>query len=523
MRFALIALLAASAVVVAAPQGLTDSATGPLLVRTDGGLLLGAYGSVAGVRVFKGIPFAAPPVGDLRWRAPQPAPAWKGTLDASHFAPICPQILHNPSSISYLDPGPQTLSEDCLYLNVWTPAHSADEKLPVMVWIYGGAFDHGSGVEKFYWSDDLAHKGAVVVTFNYRVGALGFLAHPELSAESNHHTSGNYGLLDQIAALQWVQRNIAAFGGNPGNVTIFGQSAGAMSVTDLTVSPLAVGLFERAIAGSGGLGRAPRKLADAETAGVAWAASVGAKNLADLRRLTTDQLIAVPAPGGPIVDGYVIPDDPAAIYRAGKQIDVPMIFGSTANEAGLSKMNITAAAAQANAQSMYGADAAAYLALYPASTDAEATASAYQQFAEHAAANERLLARLASTSGKSPVYLYRWSHSLPEPPDANFREGPNAQFGAYHASELMYVFDNQHLRDWPWTENDHRLADQMSQYWFNLAATGNPNGPGLPVWPAYDAQHPMLMNFGDVPAAIPVPRAAALDFQDAHPPAAARR
>ncbi|MGB6432345.1 MAG: carboxylesterase family protein [Candidatus Acidiferrales bacterium] len=522
MKFAVIAVIAACVVVVAARQVPAGSASLPLVIQTDNGAVQGAPGTVAGVRAFKGIPFAAPPVGDLRWRAPQPAAAWKGTLDATHFGAICPQHLHTPGSISYFDPGPQTPSEDCLTLNVWTAARAASDKLPVMVWIYGGAFDHGSSMEKYYWSDDLAHKGAVVVTFNYRVGALGFLAYPELSAESEHHTSGNYGLLDQIAALEWVRRNIAAFGGDPNNVTIFGQSAGAMSVTDLTVSPLAAGLFGRAIAESGGLGRAPRKLAEAETAGVAWAASVGAKNLADLRRLTPEQLIAVPAPGGPIVDGYVIPDDPAAIYRAGKQADVPMIFGSTSNEGGLSKITITAAAAQANAQTLYGADAAAYLALYPASTDAEAVDSAYLFIAERAAANERTLARLASTTGKSPVYLYRWSHALPEPADANFSEGPNSQFGAYHASELLYVFDDLHLRDWPWTDVDRRLADEMSQYWFNFAATGNPNGAGLPVWPAFDAQHPMMMNFGDVPAAEAVSRAAALDFIDAHP-AAMRR
>jgi para-nitrobenzyl esterase len=523
MRFAAIVLLGASAMVGAAVHGASGlvvqetGASAQLVVQTESGAVRGANGTVAGVRAFKGIPFAAPPVGDLRWRAPQPAAAWKGTLDATHFGAICPQLLHHPGSISYFDAGPQTLSEDCLTLNVWTAARGASDKLPVMVWIHGGGFDHGSSMEKYYWSDDLAHKGAVVVTFNYRVGALGFLAHPELSAESDHHTSGNYGLLDQIAALEWVRRNIAAFGGDPNNVTIFGQSAGAASVTDLTVSPLAAGLFERAIAESGGLGRPPRKLADAETAGVTWAASMGAKNLADLRRLTPEQLISVPAPGGPIVDGYVIPDDPTAIYREGKQIDVPMILGSTSNEGGLGKITVTAAAAQANAQTLYGADAAAYLALYPAGTDAEAVASAYRQVAERAAANERTLARLASTTGKSPVYLYRWSHSLPEPPDANFSEGPNSQFGAYHASELLYVFDDLHLRNWPWTDADRRLADEISQYWFNLAATGNPNGPGLPQWPAFDAQHQMIMNFGEVPAAIPMPRAAALDFQDAHP------
>jgi len=514
MKFAVIALLAATAVVVAA-QG--PSGTAALVVRTDGGLVRGAAGTVAGVRAFKGIPFAAPPVGDLRWRAPQPAAAWKGTLDATQFSAICPQHLHTPGSISYFYPGPQTISEDCLYLNVWTPARSAGDKLPVMVWIFGGGFDHGSAMEKYYWGDDLAHKGAVVVTFNYRVGALGFLALPELTKESGHGASGNYGLMDQIAALQWVQRNIAAFGGDPGNVTIFGQSAGAASDSALLVSPLAKGLFVRGIAESGGFGAPLRKLADAETAGVAYSKAVGATNLADLRKLTPDQLMAGPPVGGPIVDGYLIPDDPAAVYRAHKQNDVGIIIGSTANEAGLSKITVTAAAAQANAQKNYGADAAAYLALYPADTDAQAIASAYQVAAERTAANERAFARAHNASGNTPVYLYRWDHAPPVPADANFVEGPNSQFGAYHASELLYVFDDLHLRDWPWTDVDRRLADQISQYWFNFAATGNSNGAGLPVWPAFDAQHQVLMNFADAPEAIPVPRAAALDFLDAHP------
>jgi para-nitrobenzyl esterase len=514
MMIAIGALLVA--VAVAATQGPSpDSAA--LVVRTEGGLVRGAAGTVAGVRAFKGIPFAAPPVGDLRWRAPQPALAWKGTLDATQFSAICPQKLHTPGSISYFYPGPQTISEDCLYLNVWTPAHSAADKLPVMVWIYGGGFDHGSSMEKYYWGDDIAHKGVVLVSFNYRVGALGFLALPELTKESGHGASGNYGLMDQIAALQWVQRNIAAFGGDPGNVTIFGQSAGAASVADILVSPLASGLFERAIAESGGLGAPPRKLADAEAAGEAYSKDVGAENLADLRKLTPDQLMAGPPVGGPIVDGYVIPDDPTAIYRAHKQIDVPLIVGSTSNEAGLSKMTVTAAAAQANAQRIYGADAAAYLALYPAGTDAEAIASAYQAAAERTAANERALARIHNADGKTPVYLYRWDHAPPPPADANFVEGPNSQFGAYHASELLYVFDDLHLRDWPWTDADRRMADQISQYWVNFAATGNPNGAGLPVWPAFDARHQVLMNFADVPEAIPVPRAAALDFLEAHP------
>jgi len=516
MRFAAIVLLAASAVLVAKSQ-VPSTPAAPPVVRTEAGLVSGTFSSVPGVRVFKGIPFAAPPVGDLRWRAPQPAAPWQGTRDGSQFDPICPQHIDQPGSIFFLYPGPQTISEDCLYLNVWTAAGSAGDKLPVMVWFFGGGFDHGSGTEKFFWSDDLAHKGAVVVTIDYRVGALGFLAHPELTAESGHGASGNYGLMDQIAALQWVRRNIAAFGGDPNRVTMFGQSAGGSSVAYLTVSPLAAGLFQRAIGESGGSGLAARRLADGEAAGGAFAESMGAKNLADLRRLTVNQILSVPNTSRPIVDGYVIPDDPWAMYRAGKQNDVPMIVGSTANEGGTNRISTTAATAQTNAQNMYGADAGAYLALYPAGSDAEAIASAYQQATDRTAATERMWARLQSTTGKAPIYLYRFSHAPPIPADASFREGPNTQFGAYHSAELLYVFDNLHLRDWPWTDVDRKLADQISSYWFNFAATGNPNGPGLPVWPAFDAQHPMLMDFADAPEAIVVPRPAALDFQDAHP------
>ena len=495
---------------------------GAPVVRTEGGMVSGSAGSLPGMRVYKGIPYAAPPVGDLRWRAPHLAAAWKGTRDGSRFAPICPQKTDDRDSIYYLNPGPQIESEDCLYLNVWTGAHSASDRLPVLVWLYGGGFDHGSGTEKYYWGDDLAHKGAVVVTFNYRVGVLGFLAYPELTEESGHDASGNYGLMDQVAALRWVRRNIAAFGGDPERVTIFGQSAGGSSVALLTVSPLSVGLFQRAIAESGGLGQAGRKLADAESAGVAFAASVGARNLDDLRRLNVDQLRAVLGTGGPIVDGYVIPDDPAAIYRAGKQSDVPLIAGSTENEGGVRSINTTATAAEVIAHRLFAEEAEDYLRYYPAGSDAEAIASAYRQAAERTAAAQRNWARLKSANGKSSTYLYRFSRVPPFPPDAHFREGPLAQFGAYHSVELIYVFDHLYLKNWTWTDVDRRIADQMSSYWVNFAATGNPNGPGLPLWPGYDAQDQQLMNFAETTRAVPIPRQDALDFLDAHPLAGAR-
>jgi para-nitrobenzyl esterase len=492
-------------------------------VKTEGGLVSGTASLKPDVRVFKGIPFAAPPVGDLRWRAPKPAAAWTGVLKADHFAPICPQKTDDLDSIYYLDPGPQTLSEDCLYLNVWTPAKSAAARLPVMVWIYGGAFDHGSGTEKYYWGDDLAHKGAVVVTFNYRVGVLGFLAHPELTRESDRKASGNYGLMDQIAALEWVRRNVAAFGGDPGRVMIFGQSAGGASVGQLVVSPPAKGLFQRAVAHSGGIGAmGGRSLADAEQAGVKFAEAAGAHSMAELRGKSADQLRAVAGRFSPIVDGWVVPEDAAGILKAGRQNDVPLIAGSTSNEGGVREIKATAAEAARQARSTYGADADQFLKLYPAGTDAQAIASAYAAAADRTAAGQRNWVRVQTRTGKNKAWLYRFSRVPPFPPGARFREGPSGLFGAYHSVDLIYVFNHLYLKSWPWQEADRRVAEEMSSYWVNFAATGNPNGKGLPEWPAYDHANQRLMDFGAQVAAGPLRNKAALDFLDAHPAAPPR-
>ena len=430
-----------------------------------------------------------------------------------------PAKTDDPQSIYFLDPGPQTIAEDCLYLNVWTAAGSASEKRPVMVWIFGGGFDHGSGTEKYYWGDDLAHKGAVVVTFNYRVGALGFLAHPELTRESGHNASGNYGLMDQIAALQWVERNIAAFGGDPKRVTIFGQSAGGSSVGQLMVSPLAKGLFHRAIGQSGGISPGGRALADAEQAGVAFVASLGAKSLAELRRMPADQIRTGQGRFGPIVDGYVIPADPYAIFKAGKQNDVPVIAGSTANEGGVRRISANAADTVREAHDLYGEDADAYLKLFPAETDAEAETSAYAVAADRTAASQRAWLHLETETGKNKGYLYLFSRVPPFPPDAHFLEAPkdSGRLGAYHSVDLMYVFDHLDLKNWPWQQADRKVADDMSSYWINFAATGNPNGKGLPEWPAFSADDQKRMNFGDTVAAEKVKNKAALDFLEAHP------
>lgn len=491
-------------------------------VRTESGAVSGAASLKPGVRAFKGIPFAAPPVGNLRWRAPEPPAPWQGILKADHFAPICPQTTDDPDSVYYLDPGPQTIQEDCLYLNVWTPARSASERLPVMVWIFGGGFTHGSGTEKYYWGDDLAAKGAVVVTFDYRVGALGFLAHPDLTRESGHNASGNYGLLDQVAALQWVRRNIAAFGGDPGRVTIFGQSAGGSAVGQLTISPLTRGLFQRAIAHSGGVGggQGGRKLADAEQAGVEFAASLGAKSITDLRAKTVEEIAGVQGRFGPIVDGYVVAADAASIYRERKQNAVPLIAGSTANEGGVRKITATAEEATRQARTAYGDQADAYLKLYPANSDAQAVASAYAVAADRTAASQRAWARLHTASG-GKAYLYLFSRVPPFPPGAKFRENDTALIGAHHAVDLIYVFNHLYLKDWPWQEADRRVADTMSSYWVNFATKGDPNGKGLPPWPAYNDSDQQWMVFGDKIGAQPVKKAP-LDFLDAHPFAGGR-
>lgn len=509
LRFSILAAVAATALMA----GVSDQ------VKIESGIVSGAAGLKPGVRVYKGIPFAAPPVGILRWRAPQPAAHWTGVRKGDRFAPICPGAIDNPQSIYFLDPGPQTMDEDCLYLNVWTAAKAAAEKRPVMVFIYGGGFDHGSGTEKYYWGDDLAHKGAVVVTFDYRVGVLGFLAHPELARESDRNASGNYGLMDQIAALEWVRRNIAAFGGDPNRVTIFGQSAGGSSVGQLMASPLAKGLFHRAIGQSGGIGagQGGRKLADAEKAGVAFADSLGAKSIADLRAKSVEQLRAAQGRFSPIVDGYVIPADPYTVFREGKQNDVPVIAGSTANEGGVRHISANSSDAVGQAQAAYGKDADEYLKLFPAGTDAEAEASAYAVAAARTAVGQRAWLKLETETGKNKGYLYLFSRVPPFPPGAHFIENATDKIGAYHSVDLIYVFDHLYLKNWPWQDQDRKVADDMSSYWVNFAASGDPNGKGLPQWPAFSVSDQKRMNFGDTVAAEKVRDQAALDFLETHP------
>ena len=456
------------------------------VVHLDSGIVSGISGSAPEVRVYKGIPYAAPPVALLRWRAPQPAQHWDGIRKAEKFSPVC---MQNTA------PNAPPPSEDCLYLNVWTTAKSSSERRPVMVWIYGGGFTGGSASQPDYDGDALSRKGVVVVTFNYRLGLFGFLAHPELTKESDRRASGNYGLMDQIAALQWVQKNIAAFGGDPKKVTIFGESAGSVSVADLLTSPQTKGLFVRAIGESGawmGLGiSSMRTLADAEQAGVKMAEQLGAKSLAEMRLVPADAVLKAGRGAGPIVDGWVLPEDPDKVYSQGKQHSVAVLVGSNQDEGTFFLQPTTTEKFIAQSRQRFGTFADEFLKIYPAGTDEEAHASQLAAFRDEAAWAMSNWARLQARAGKK-AYLYYFTH---EPPAAPNAKGPRRR-GATHTAEIAYVFGTQNNR--PWTDADRQLSETMSSYWANFAAAGDPNGRNLPVWPAYDAnKNNTVMILGD--------------------------
>lgn len=478
-------------------------------VRLDSGRVSGVAGADPEVRVFKGIPYAAPPVGDLRWRPPQPPAKWKGIFSADHFSAICPQVLPATNSfygVEYFQ-GPQPpMSEDCLYLNVWTAAKSSRERRPVMVWIHGGGNVQGYGSEPCFDGAAFARRGVVLVSINYRLGIFSCFAHPELSAESPQHVSGNYGELDQITALKWVQRNIAAFGGNPANVTIFGQSSGGASVNRLMVCPSARGLFQRAICESAAAWNSrdsKLKLAEMEQRGMLFAGTNHVHSLKELRAMSADALLAGFAKlrFDPNIDGRVLPDLAANIFSHGGQAPVPLLLGSTSDEGSFTPVKV--ATFRHFARTNFGAGAEAFLKLYPADTDAGAAQSKHDERRDESAAGERAEAASQAALGQ-PVWLYYFDRKPPG------RE--RDKYGAFHASELEYVFNTLNATDRPWEDTDRKLAGLMISYWTNFAATGNPNGPGLPPWPAYNARTDLTMELGDHVGACALPDRQRLDF-----------
>jgi para-nitrobenzyl esterase len=457
-------------------------------VRLDTGLVTGSPASTPEVRVFKGIPFAAPPVGDRRWREPKPIARWEGVRKADEFSPVCMQDRGSRDS--------QKMSEDCLYLNVWTGAQSARDKRPVMVWIYGGGYYRGSGSLPMYDGEALARKGVVVVTFNYRLGPFGFFSYPELTKESDRRGAGNFGVMDALAALQWVQRNIAAFGGDSKRVTIFGESAGAGMIANLMTVPQAKGLFQRAIGESSAWAttRIARlsTLAEAEQAGTKFAASLGAYSLADLRAKPAEALRTDGRDTAPVVDGWLIPDDPSRTFAAGKQIAVPVLVGSNRDESFGNTRGADSFIERV--RNRFGDLADAFLQLYTASSAEAAFAAGRDEMAFVM----RNWAQLASASGKAKSYVYYFTQQPPPAPNARgpLTQGPRGT--AIHTAEILYVFN--HLDDRrAWTDADRHVADAMSSYWVNFAANGDPNAKGLPKWMAYDGKTAGVMVFGNRP------------------------
>ena len=479
--------------------------------------VLTEYGLVQGVTekdlaVYRGIPFAAPPIGDLRWRAPQPAVKWEGVRPADKFGP-------DP----YQGDGKGNVSEDCLYVNVWTPAKSAGERVPVLVWIYGGGFSFGSTSTPVHNGEHLARKGVVLVSMNYRVGPLGFLAHPGLTAESPRHTSGNYGLQDQIAGLQWVKKNIAAFGGDPDRVTIFGESAGGISVSMLCASPEAKGLFRGAISESGGSfgptrpttypGENMRRLADAEQSGVAFAQKAGVKTIAELRHVAPDKLPAGWGSGTawPIVDGWVVPGDQHKLYEAGRYNDVALLVGYNSDEGLSFSREKTAAEYIAGVQKRYGRFADDLIKAYPAGADSVPKTA--RDLARDAAFGWQTWswASLQLKTGKAKVFYYYFDQHPDRPAGS-----PQADHGTPHGVDVPYVFQTLDRNDAKLTPGDWTVSDLVSTYWTNFAKHGNPNGPGVPPWPEFTPGDRRVMYFHNTAAPGPVPSATALEVLDAY-------
>ena len=480
-------------------------------IRIEGGLLAAPAPRDNGVRVFKGIPYAAAPVGELRWRAPQPVGDWVGVRSSDAFGPNSMQGV----VFDDIDPTVEGVSEDCLYLNVWTMGSEATSPMPVMVWIHGGGFAVGSGAEPRYDGGNLAARGVVVVTLNHRLNALGFLAHPELSAESARGASGNYGLMDIIAALRWVSRNIRAFGGDPARVTVAGESAGSMAVSALMASPSAKGLFAGAIGESGALfpsvGRTIHSLATAHEAGVQFARRLGAESLAALRRIPANDILAA-APGigfGAIVDGDVLPASLPQIFAAGAQNDVPLLAGWNKDEGfnfnanDIFKKREDEASLADVVRRVFGAQSEEALGFYPAGSKQAETQSARRLGADAVIVQGTWAwIEAQKTTGAADIFRFQFDRA-PLTPEGWFGSRPSADAGAFHAGELLYVFDNLDAFPWLVDEDDVGIAKLTSSYWLNFIKTYNPNGEGLPHWPSYREEGARLLAIDAKPSVRP--------------------
>ncbi len=499
-----------------------DAPSARLEVRTMAGRVEGKKGADGKVRVYLGIPYAAPPVGDLRWKEPQPVAPWEGVKKTTKFGARCMQGRIYDDMV-FRDPGP---SEDCLYLNVWTPAKNAEAKLPVMVWIYGGGFQAGAASEPRQDGEHLAHQDVVVVSMNYRLGIFGFFSHPGLTEESQQHASGNYGLLDQAAALQWVHENIAAFGGDPNRVTIFGESAGSFSVSALMASPLSRNLVHGAIGESGAFFAktlSAKSREESERRDAAFAEELGFRSIAMLRSVSAKRLLDAVLKGdehrfGPNIDGYFLPATAKEIYERGNQAHIPLMAGWNRDEGNYHAFFGKEATSQENyvakLRQKFGKDADEALKLFPASSDQQMKTSAgLLSSADFIAYGTWKWMEQHGATGEAPVFRYEFDDA---PPAGEGNDGAVVGAFAYHSAEIEFVFGNlDSKKNMPWRSADYKLSALMGTYWTNFAKTGDPNGKGAPAWPRYEQKsNYQVMHLGAKAGAEPDAHRKNFEFLD---------
>lgn len=504
---------------LAADEAALPGGSGP--VRTTSGLVEGSVSADGKIRIFKGIPFAAPPLGELRWKEPQPAPHWQGVRKATEFGARCMQ-RRIYSDMVFRDSGP---SEDCLYLNVWAPVVKGKDKLPVMVWIYGGGFQAGSTSEPRQDGEHLAHRGVVIVSMNYRLGIFGFFSHPELTAESPHHASGNYGLLDQAAALKWVHENIEAFGGDPDKVTIFGESAGSFAVSALMASPLAKNYLRGAIGESGaffGETLSAKSLQVSEKRDAAFAEQFGMHSIKQLREADAQRLLDAVLKDGtpyrfvPNIDGYFMPATAYEIYAKGAQAHIPLLAGWNRDEGNYHEFFGTEPPNRENyaahIREQFGAAAREALKVFPGDTDAQMKSSAgLLNSANFIAYGTWKWIEMQVRTGDAAVFRYEFDQAPPS--SEGHPEGAEPE--AYHSAEIEYVFGTLDWKKIPWQPEDYKLSEQLGAYWTNFAKNGDPNGAGVASWPRYDKKDEFeVMHLGAQVNAGPDQHRQQFDFLD---------